>query len=342
MREKNALSVKFSVGYQVLEDEFFSEIVSDFKQMVAEVYFAWPGQPSGRAPLKEKFQKQILWELNQLKRLGVSLNLLLNASCYGNRALSFSFSQEVVSLVGYLQDKIGLETVTTMSPLVAKTIKKHFPELKRRASVNMRLGTIASLKYVADFFEGYCLQREYNRDRKRLMEIQEWAEKEGKELQILANSGCLNFCSFQTFHDNAVAHEKQMKGMEPFPDLPTLCRYFYREKSHRLEFLQNSSWIRPEDVPVHHAFFQGTYKLATRMHQHPRLVLAAYTQGYYEGNLLDLLEPGFSQEWWPVIVDNRRFPQEWFRQVLKCEKNCSCCHYCQKAAEKVLINLEDV
>ncbi|HOJ39992.1 MAG TPA: hypothetical protein PKX93_02730 [bacterium] len=332
---------EFSVGYQVMpeEDEFFWKIVADYRESVTEVYFAWPSQPSGRAPVAEEHQEQLLWELQRLRRLGVRLNLLLNASCYGEKAVSVSFSREVVALMDFLMEKVGLEVVTTMSPLVASTVKKHFPRVSRRASVNLRIGTVAGLEYVADFFESYCLQREFNRDRGRLFQLQEWARSEGKELQILANSGCLNFCSFQTFHDNAVAHEKEMKGIDSVQDLPTLCRHFYRDETHRLKFIQNSSWIRPEDIHLHQQVFSGSYKLATRMHGHPRLVLAAYSQGHYEGNLLDLLEPGFSQEWWPLILDNKRFPQEWFPRVLACDKKCQQCQYCRGLTSQVLVAL---
>ncbi|MCM8768942.1 MAG: hypothetical protein NC911_04600 [Candidatus Omnitrophica bacterium] len=331
---------KLSVGYRVMpeETEFFWEVVADYRESISEVYFAWPGQASGRAPVEEKYQEQILWELEKIKKLGIQLNLLLNASCYGRQALSSDFAREIVSLVGFLIDRLGIGTITTMSPLVAETIKKNFPKINRRASVNMRLGTIAALKYVQDFFEGYCLQREYNRDTSRLSEIQAWAIKEGKELQILANSGCLNFCSFQTFHDNAVAHEKEMDSNR-VSDLPPLCRQFYKHPRHRLEFLQNSSWIRPEDIQLHQQIFFGSYKLATRMHGHPRMVLAAYHSGRYQGNLLDLLEPGFSEDWWPLMVDNTRFPPDWFSQVLTCAKNCWHCDFCCQVAGKVMISL---
>ena len=37
-------------------------------------------------------------------------------------------------------------------------------------------------------------------------------DAEGKELYMLANSGCLNNCSAHVFHDNLVAHEAQIAG----------------------------------------------------------------------------------------------------------------------------------
>jgi hypothetical protein len=218
-------------------------------------------------------------------------------------------------------------------------VQTEFPDIDVRASVNMRLGTVKSMQYVAGLFDSYTLQREYNRDPDRLAGLQAWAEQNGKALCVLVNSGCLNFCSVQTFHDNAVAHEPAINDADNITDMTTLCREYYADPAHRVNILQGSSWIRPEDMHPHREIFNGSYKLATRMHDRPGLVIGAYARAAYQGNLLDLLEPGFGPTFYPHIIDNTRFPPDWFEHITTCGGRCDC-GYCTEVLEKVLVSVE--
>ena len=218
-------------------------------------------------------------------------------------------------------------------------VKKDFPMIDVRASVNMRLGAARGMEYVADLFDSYYIQREFNRDSERLAELQAWADLRGKDLYALVNSGCLNHCSFQTFHDNVVAHESEIDGGGDSIPVGTLCRNYYGRKEHWVNFLQGS-WIRPEDMEKHRQYFSGGYKLATRMHDNPRLVIDAYARGKYFGNLLDLMEPGFGPFWYPSIVDNRRFPADWLDRTMACGQRCAECTYCKAVSERTIVEFE--
>ena len=151
----------------------------------------------------------------------------------------------------------------------------------------------------------------------------------------------LNFCSSQTFHDNAVSHEPEINEHENTQNLTTLCREYYSKRSHWKNILQGSSWIRPEDIQKHSEFFQGHYKLATRMHSNPRLVIHAYAEGRHWGNLLDLTEPGFGEIFYPEIIDNTLFPENWFEKITRCNaEKCQECSFCEEVLDKVLKNVE--
>jgi len=330
--------VKFSVGYSVMGEDpgLLPELVRDYPDTIDEVYFAWPGEPSGRSPAPPESEPQLAEELEVLKRLGVRLNLLVNANCYGERALAREFLERVAAQVRLLCDAAGLDAVTTASPAVARALRRGFPALDVRASVNMRLGTVKALSYVARDFTSYCVQREFNRDPERLEELQSWADDNGKRLHVLANSGCLNFCSAQTFHDNVVAHEAAVNRRSDSAGMTTLCRELYGEPGFRVSFLQGS-WIRPEDLARHARIFRGGYKLATRMHDRPRMVIDAYARGRHVGSLLDLMEPGFGPVFAPFIIDNTRFPDDWFERTLRCDKRCTRCDYCAGVLEAVLV-----
>jgi hypothetical protein len=158
-----------------------------------------------------------------------------------------------------------------------------------------------------------------------LQQLQEWADINKKELYILVNSGCLHSCPFQTFHDNLVAHGKDAGFVHR-------CRDLFSDPANRVEFLK-SSWIRPEDITKHAEIFKGGYKLATRKHDNPRLVIDAYVRGKFYGNLPDLMEPGFGPQWQPDIIDNSRFPEDWFERTNGCKRECGQCSYCRQVIE---------
>ena len=342
--------MKFAVGYQLPDEdeEPLVDIVRDFRAHVAEVYFPWLDMPSGRSPMTAASglvdwdgQARLEQDLLALRQMGVKLDLLLNASCYGRHGVSRYLANLVCSTIAHLQEIVGLDVVTTTSPMVAKTVKRHFPGIEVRASVNMRIGTIKGMEYMADRFDSFTMQREYNRDLERVAELKHWCDAHGRGLHMLANSGCLSFCSAQTFHDNLVAHESAVSETVNLSDAaPALCWEFYDDRDNWVAFLQNS-WVRPEDVHHYESVFPDL-KLATRMHANPRRVVEAYCAGRFDGNLLDLLEPGHGPIFAPYVIDNSRFPADWFERTTGCDKRCHDCEYCASVLEEVLVRAQSV
>jgi len=340
--------MKLAVGYQLPEEgeEPIAEVVKDFHQHIEEVYFPWLDIPSGRAPMtvREGFtdwggQEKLEKDLKEFKEEGIKIDLLLNANCYGRHSLSKHFANFLISVIKRLKEVAGLDVVTTTSLMVARIVKENFPDVEVRASVNMRIGTIKGMEYISDLFDSFYIQREYNRDPGKIKEMKEWADKNKKGLFILVNSGCLNFCSGQVFHDNLVAHEKEIAEMNNIAGWnPAVCWNFYKRKENWVVFLQNS-WIRPEDIYHYNSYFSMA-KLATRMHSNPRKVVQAYAEGKFRGNLLDLLEPGHTSLFYPYIIDNSRFPSDWFEKTTNCNKSCHRCTYCSEVLEKVLIKMD--
>lgn len=337
--------MKFAVGYQLPDEgeERFPEIVAAFRDRIEEVYFPWLDMPSGRSPMTSQEglvdwegQAQLEADLKAIKEMGVKLDLLLNASCYGRLGFSRSLANRICSVIDHLQTIAGLDVVTTMSPMIASTVQKHFPDVDIRASVNMRLGTVKAFAYVKDLFDSFCMQREYNRDLQRVGELKQWCDANGKGLTMLVNSGCLNFCAVQTFHDNLVSHEVEVSETIPADEQgPAMCWRFYENRENWPAFLQNS-WIRPEDISRYTPYV-SVMKLATRMHASPRRVIDAYCRGTFPGNLPDLLEPGHGPLFAPSIIDNTRFPADWFERTTSCDKKCHRCSYCASVLKEVLV-----
>ena len=339
--------MRFCIGYQLPdEDESISSIVQDFKGNIAEIYFALPGAPSGRSPLgllegwtPDEARAVQGDELKALSKQGIDLVLLLNAACYGGEAISAEFADWIEKAISRLLSDVNLRAVTTTSPFAARIIRERFGTLKIRASVNMRIGTVKAMAYLADWFDGYYLQREWNRDPATIEKLKSWCDAHGKSLHILANSGCLWNCSFQSFHDNLVAHEAGVAAKENIATgYPAPCWEYLARRENWVAVLQNT-WIRPEDIHHYERWFD-TAKLATRMHASPRRVVAAYARGRFDGNLLDLTEPGYAPLFGAWMLDNSRFPAGWFETTSKCDRDCTVCSYCGDVLEKVLVNVD--
>lgn len=339
-------AIQFAIGYQLPDGETTADIVRDYRGHIAEVYFSWPGTASARAQSSRrrgytdrKAQQILEDELRAIRAMGIKLDLLFNANCYGEKAISQSLENQVRSIIEHLGEKVGgADIVTTVSPMVARTVKKFFPSIEVRASVNLRIGAIQAFVYSREWFDSYYIQRDVQRHIPYVRKLKEWADRNGKMLYMLANSGCLRYCPAQTFHDNLVAHDGKIAKTNNVSDWnPHLCWSLYQDRKNWPAVLQGS-WVRPEDLH-HYEGLVKVVKLATRMHTHPRLVVHAYANRRYDGNLLDLFEPGFGPVFAPYLIHNARFPADWFEKNSAChESDCDTCGYCRSVLEKVLVH----
>lgn len=338
------MDMKFSVGYQMRNDlSFIQDIIAE-KTHIDEVYFSWSDFPNGRN-MQTQQSEFSRWEahkkqesdLDLLFEAGIKFNLLFNANCYGADSLSRAFYNKIGDSVDYLMSRYELTSVTTTSPVIAKFIKNNFETLKVRASVNMKIGTTESMDYLANYFDGYYMQREYNRNFDKIAELKAWCENRGKKLYILANSGCLNNCSAHTFHDNLVAHENEISQRDNAFLFEGICSEYLKEHEKRIALVRDTNFIRPEDVALYEPYFLSM-KLATRVSPNPSLILRSYIDQKYSGNILELLEPNHSGRIYPYVLDNKKLGNSY----LSCDKNCRECNKCREVFEKAFVKLEEV
>ena len=333
----------FAAGYPHFADGApFAEIALRHPA-VREVYFPWVDEPSGRPKLgfeeeddPDELAAALKRDLTRLKDAGIKLDLLLNANCYGAEAMSNALAKHVEDIFEKL-DSWGCkpETCTVASPFVARTVKALAPDVEVRASVNMRLTTLQAFRYLSPLFDSYYLGRDVQRNLETVKRFSDWCHANGKRLCILANSGCLRNCPWQTYHDNLIAHsDEAMKTGNVRGWNPHLCWTLYKDRKNFAEILK-STWVRPEDIGRYEGLVD-VVKLATRQHANPDMVISAYERGAFEGNLLDLFEPGFSPAFFPQFVDNAAFPSDWFDRTSSCPRECTQCGYCESALAKVL------
>lgn len=309
--------MKFSVGYQLREDTSFLESIVRNKEHIHEIYFSWADFANGRnnqlrqndmTPWEAQARQEA--DLKTLSSEGVAFNLLFNATCYGKGSQSRAFFRKIGETITYIQERIGLASVTTTSPLIAKFIKENFEGIDVRASVNMSIGTVEGMDYVGEYFDSYYLKRELNRYFYKIRELKQWCTEHDKVLYGLANSGCLNNCSAHVFHDNLVSHENEIAAMDNGYAFEGICKKYLRNAEHAHALLDYTSYIRPEDICLYEGIFP-TMKLATRVSICPEKIIEAYIeQQSYSGSILDLLEPNHTETMYPNLLENREIRSE--------------------------------
>lgn len=311
--------MKFMAGYKLQQSGAFMREIIRQKQHIHEVYFSWGSQPSGRGQTISNTgllpHEALMRQMEDLKLLsdnGIPLNLLLNANCYGKDSLSRTFITGTGELIEYISDNYLLTSVTTASPVLARFIRRNFNGLEVRASVNMEIGTVEAMEYLAEDFDSFYYKRELNRNIPALKSLKKWSDANGKRLYMLANSGCLNFCPARQFHDNLVAHEPEIAQMDNAVTFKSLCSRYTQSKP--TELLSRLNFVRPEEISLYEPYVVAA-KLATRVSPRPEAILRAYCQGSYSGNVLDLTEPAHSGPYLPSIIANDRLPVDFSKHV---------------------------
>lgn len=336
--------MKFCVGYNNNSGSDFIDYIIKNRNKVYEVYFSWGDMPNGRGIGTDNnelswvaLQRQIK-ALKSLKKAGINLNLLLNANCYGAESLSRIFFENLGNTVDYIKNNFGLSSITTTSFTIAKFINNNFENINIRASVNMSMNDVPSFEYAKEYFDSFYLGRECNRNAEKIKQIYIWCKENGKELFMLANSGCLNFCSAHTYHDNLVAHESELSKIDNAYNFEGIC-WNYLAKN-QVSIIKDTNFIRPEDIDLYSECFTAV-KLATRTNRNPLGILKAYFEKSYKGNITDILEPSHSGIFYPKIIENSNIAKDFTKKVSSCKKNCDECSYCEQVFNSSVVNLEE-
>lgn len=332
--------MKYTVGVQFINDGF-TDCILENADKINEVYFSWGDFPNARNNqiVSEGYLQCEMYDkqrevLKKLSDNNIALNLLLNGNCYGKYSLERAFFEKIGNTVDYIRGNYGLNSVTTTSPVIAKFLKSNFSNIYVRASVNMEIGTIEGMDYISEYFDGFYMKREYNRDFDKIKELRDWCDKKGKTLHILANSGCLNNCSIHTFHDNIVSHENEIMKMDNCYEFQCICDEYLKNHEKRVVLVKNTNFIRPEDVHYYEEYFDSM-KLATRVSDKAILILKSYIKGKYIGNILELLEPNHAGRIYPYLIENSKLNNSY----LFCNKKCLTCDKCAENYKKALVEL---
>jgi collagenase-like PrtC family protease len=258
---------------------------------------------------------------------GLKFNYLLNATCLGNQEWTAAGQREIRELLDWVA-AVGADCVTVGNPAVLELTRGYPFEVE--LSVRVHVDTPMRARYWED--QGVAqitLPFERNRDFAFLRTMRQAVSC---RLQVIANLVCLFQCPVHQFHTLTGDHASQTHGARGSAYYPAFCEATRLTDPARY---LSSPWIRPEDVPVYAGLGLERIKLVDRMMTSARLggVIAAYTRGRHEGNLIDLLYLAER----PVHLDNRRLDGFLdFFAAGKCPGDCHRCDYCGKVAAAAL------
>ncbi len=337
---------KLSVGYPLFSRISFYDSIAPYLDSIGEVYFGWENFRSGRATFKNDPRydsERLTEELIKFKKRGIKLNLLLNGNCFGEEAVSLSLAEKVKGILSNVDLLHSLDSVTCASPFIAHTVKKHFPKVDVRASVNMWIDGIFGMEQCKDTFDSFYVKRDYNFCIDEIQKEREWCDKNGKRLYILANSGCIPNCAYHTFHDNMISHSEGLESQTKDPDFePFACRKLLCEKENR-HLILSGNLIRPEDIHRYDELVCGI-KLATRIHPYPAMIIGAYAKEKWSGDVSDLTEPGFGDILNSCKPDNSKIPDRYWKTKTECLRArhrgdsayCRECGYCEELYREII------
>ncbi len=335
--ETPAVRRNLAVGHFFNAD--FQGEAAPYLARIKEVFFAWPGVLSCRpAPdFTPAVRARLLDDLRWARRNGVELDTLFNCNCYGDHAISPELENLVVATLADM-DREGLfpEIVTTTSPFVMTILRRRYPAVKIRLSVNMRVHGTVGFEPILELFDMFYVTRERHRELAFLAESAAWAKAHGKGIGLQANSGCLRQCPFQTFHDNMHGHNRiaQSEVGRAYDFSVFRCATNYARGNY--EAFLRSTWLRPEDLPLYEPYVDYV-KLATRRHANPVAILKAYATYSYAGDLAQLMDP---LPRLPRIFDNKAFGRSaLWPHVLACPhaNDCRHCGRCTHLMEEVFV-----
>jgi hypothetical protein len=325
---------KLSIGYHAGDFEglgcSWSRGVAAYRGFVSEVFFPLPGMVSGvrQSDFADgETATRFYRDLSRLRAMDVNGVLLLDAACYGGDVVFESFFRLVERGVRTVQDAIHLKAVVTMTPPLAEFLKKAFPKLEIRASVNERIGFVNQMEYAGRCYDGFYLKSDVCRDIRLVEKARQWCDVHGKTLHLVANNGCLYECPFLLEHLNTMGHQTAIAaGGSAWNGRAMQCREVLTEAANRVQILQGC-WIRPEDLGRMEGFFDTIALLSNDIEQALK-VLKAYTEGRWDGDLLELLEPCHAGVAGLPPLRNDAFPSDWFDKTSTCGHMCDGCGYC--------------
>jgi collagenase-like PrtC family protease len=262
---------------------------------VTEVFGKLPSDAvgGGRAsftlpPLpRRRFERHV----QKARSKGIGFNYLLNPACMDNREFTRQGQREIEALLEYVE-AAGVSAVTISLPFLLPVIKKRHPRLKVRVGVYARVDGVTKARFWEDGGAD-CITLEslsVNRDFSLLAALRKAL---GIELQLIVNANCQLFCPLSGQHMVNLSHASQ-SGHPSGGFMLDWCvmKCSYDKLKDPAQYLR-SEFIRPEDLDLYLEMGYDSFKVLERGAPTPVLTrrVKAYSEGRYDGNLLDLIQP---------------------------------------------------
>ena len=265
------------------------------------------------------------------KKHNIEFNYTINPSCMGNLEHSIEGQSKILELVNQLWN-MGVTTFTVAIPGVMELIRYSKPQSRIVASTICEVNSLSKAHFYKQLGVGrIVVDTDINRN---LPLIQAMTNSCGNILEIIVNNLCIYNCAYKMFHYNHDSHcTGSMKGSTFFT---SRC---ITQKHRQMENILKCNWIRPEDINKYESCGIEYFKLQGRpnvLHGQPWKSVYAYSNGYYYGNLCDVLTL-FSPSINGTYIDNQAL-DGFLDNFCACRTDkyysCDDCTYCKQYALK--------
>lgn len=281
--------IKFEVPFN--GDDNLIPAYTDFKDRIVMVYGrAEDGYPQGRKTDKSKpiTLESVFRQIGIIKKWGGKFNYLINGTSFSNREFGREYRKSFVRFVKNLADH-GVDIVTIGNLHLLEIVANEVPGIDIFASVLLEIDCLARLKALSKLGPKYvCLSKTLLKNFRALENISKFCVDKVEPV-LLSNDPCLHHCVFTHYHNDILSH---LTGEGAHCD--SYCRlHCTRAFISDRRNLVSASFIRPEDLRVYFNLGYRIFKLCDRKHSTAWIMraLGAYAEGYYNGNLADIMAP---------------------------------------------------
>lgn len=215
-------------------------------------------------------------------------------------------------------DKIGIDTAIIAHPFLMSMAKEN-TDLEVVASIICDINSVRGALYYEDMGADIVVpSSSINYDLELLKNIKK--NLRSAQIKLLVNEACLGNCPWRRFHQNALAHADK-KGYDI--DYALSCTNLYTNNPY---LMLTNNVVRPEDLTKYEGI-SNFFKLVGRTTDDETLLkmIHAYSTGKYKGNLVEVVDKGFSQF---INLPNEQL-DSLFDQKANCIKNCQNCEKCK-------------
>lgn len=327
--------MKFSIGYN--HDIKLLDLLDVYKDNIEALYFPIPNQylGSGRHIFqKSSYVNEIPKIIKKCNSLNIKSQLLLNATCEGEKGLEKKFFSKIINYIKRLKD-LGLKSVIVTNPVYISEIKEQIKEIEVEASVNCYVKTVEHALYLKDLgVDTLTIDRDINRNIPLIKKIK---NKIGLKIRILLNEGCLRNCPFRKTHFNFIAHTqlnpkaKMMNGIF----FEKWCMKILSENPAKIFSVP----FIPPSALKYYTQFVDYFKISSRDSPTSLIEfrLKAYINQDFNGNLLLLLDCAGLLPYFNYIDSKVLNENNFFKKMLECTCNCTECNYCSKLINEAVI-----
>ena len=281
-------------------------------------------------------------DINQLQeyisfsdKWGIRFNYTLNTTCMGNLEFTKDGLNEIKLFLQALYDA-GVRSLTIAMPSLIEYVHSLPFKFEIKASTVCQITNVnKAMSYKQIGADKIVLDESINRNFSALESI---TNAFGDNIEIIVNVICHKNCIYEMFHHNQTSHDINCEINKK-----SVTYYSHRcmmKRCESPETILKLAWIRPEDINYYVNVGLSYFKIQGRqasVYGDVYKTVKAYMQGWYDGDLMRLLDCFMPTNSFQSQIDNRKldnFLKPFVNGKHICKDDCTSCHYCETYMNK--------